>query len=556
MSATRRIVAALAMLWLALPFLVPVRAQLLPRTYSTPAAPSAEVLGRLDLRLAWQASVPMDGRKDGFLRIMVDNQDLLVLTRSGLVARIDAETGRFYWKTRIGRTYSAVPTLAANSRSVFAVMNAEAASIERERGTLEWRYDLPSGLSAAPVVGEVAIDKRMEDVYFLPGADNRMTAYQLPPPEEYLAGLSAADRRDLSKPRELWATDTNLELTFQPLRTGSTLFAISPSGKGRAYLTGSGAEAYKFETLGKVHARPGQYGDDAYIASDDGNVYALSLFAGKQRWRHTAGSSIKRTPAVIDTDVFITSEREGMARLDVSTGDSKWKVPLARRVSSTNPDADLFLAASERFVYALDFSGRTLVIDRKRGTTLSRVDWTGWRVPVVNVTTDRLYLAANDGTILCLHDRAQAKPIRYRKPLEDAEAPIHRRLEDRITEESGRDGKLDEQLKYLGKKYKFKYEYDAARLKLAGLEDIKDREAKLPKVDEKPLAELLEKLLEPVGAKFEVVDGLIRVLPAKADGGPKDGGKDMGKGKDKDKMPKDKDKMPKDKAKDKGKDDD
>jgi outer membrane protein assembly factor BamB len=531
---------AVALACLALPLVTQAQGPLIRPRYSSPSTPSNEVLRRLGMRLAWQATVPMDGRKDGFARILIDNEDLLVLTRSGMLARINAETGKFYWKTRVGRPYTTTPTISANFRSVFVVMNAEASSIERERGTQEWRMDLPTGLSAAPVVGEVVVEKVTEDVYFFPGANNHLSAYVLPPPEEYLAGLSARDRRDLGKPRRLWSAESNLELTFQPLRTASILFAISPSGKGRAFNTRNGEEAYRFEAFGKVHSRPGQHGDDAYIGSDDGNVYALSLLAGKLRWRHTAGSSIRNTPAALDTDVFVTSDREGMARLDAETGDSKWKVAIKGRVSSTNPDADLFLAASERFVYALDFSGRTVILDRKRGTTLSRVDWSAWTIPVVNMVTDRLYLAANDGTIVCLHDQELPRPIRYRKAIEDREAPIHRRLERFVTEESNREGRLEDHLKYLAKKYNFKFEFDMARLKLAKMEGVKDREVKLPRVDEKPLADLLEKLLDLVEARYDIFEGMIRILPGKPPpGAPKDK-------EPKDKEPKDKDRKPPD----------
>jgi outer membrane protein assembly factor BamB len=548
MRAGLRIVAAITMLAL----VAPLAAQLPDsRTFSRPALPRDEVLRRLDLRLAWRQSVPMDGRKDALLRVLIDGRDLLVLTRSGMVARLDAETGRIYWKSRAGRPYTAAPVIAANNRSVFAVMNAEALSIDRERGELEWKFDLPAGISTAPVADD--------DLYYLPGSDNRITAFALPPPEEFLAGLSPAVRRERSTPREAWTQYTNLELAFQPLRTPTMLFCISPEGKARAYSAAKGGESFRFTAGGKIRAKPGQFGDSVYVGADDGDVTALSLTTGKQLWRYTAGSAILRTPAAIDTDLFVTSEREGMARLDRETGDSKWKVPLGRgRVSTTNPDADMFLAASERFVYALDASKRLLVIDRKRGVTLSMVNWVGYRHHIVNVVTDRLYLAANDGTIICLHDRALPKAVRYRLQVENAEAPIHRKLDEPVSDDSARPGRLEDLLKDLGKKYRFRFEFDTIRLKAAGLEGVADKEVKMPRVDERPLRELLEKLLNAAGAAFDVAGGNIRIIPPVEKGREKEKEKEKDKGKEKEKE-KEKDAAPpkgKDKEKDKGKEKD
>src|SRR5262249_36956963 len=128
------------------------------RTFSHPATPSAAELRKLGLHLRWRVSVPMDGTKDGLMRVVVDRKDLLVLTRSGMMARYDAETGGRCWKPRAGRPYSAVPALAANARSVFVVVNAEVFSLDRERGQREWRMLLLGGLSAAPATGELETD--------------------------------------------------------------------------------------------------------------------------------------------------------------------------------------------------------------------------------------------------------------------------------------------------------------------------------------------------------------------------------------------------------------
>src|SRR6185437_8629371 len=110
-----------------------------------------------------------------------------------------------------------------------------------------------------------------------------------------------------------------------------------------------------------------------------------------------------------------------------------WRIPVRGGLAESNAAADRFLAANPKYVYAADASGRLLVLDRRRGVTLSGFDFKDFVFPVPNEVTDRLYLAANNGLIVCLHDREYPQPIRYRLREEEAENPIRLRLGEPIT---------------------------------------------------------------------------------------------------------------------------
>ncbi len=101
------------------------------RLYSCPDLPSPEVLDRLNLKMAWHKYVPMDGRRDGFATIRVNGTDLMVQTRSGLITVLDAETGQTRWRSRVGKPYSGLLPLAANSRSVFVFNNGYLYALDR-----------------------------------------------------------------------------------------------------------------------------------------------------------------------------------------------------------------------------------------------------------------------------------------------------------------------------------------------------------------------------------------------------------------------------------------
>ena len=82
------------------------------RIYTNPSPPPREALDRLNLKMAWRAYVPVEGRRDGLLRVELAGKHLLALTRGGMVAVFDAETGQSIWRTRVGNAYRMFPAIA------------------------------------------------------------------------------------------------------------------------------------------------------------------------------------------------------------------------------------------------------------------------------------------------------------------------------------------------------------------------------------------------------------------------------------------------------------
>jgi eukaryotic-like serine/threonine-protein kinase len=517
------------------------------RIYSNPTLPAADTLRKLDLRLAWSNAVPMDGKHDRITFILIDRYDLFVLSHSGQVIRINAETGRVEWKSRPGRAYTAVPYLAVNQRSVYVILNATMYSLDRERGVTKWEYSLPGGLATAPVVDA-------EQIY-VPRSDSTLSAFTLPfvtltkegsPVKSLIYSKLDADAGAASRPRPRWSILTHMDFAFQPITSPESVFIVGPSGRGRAFHkfppAGASAESFRFETEGRISVPPSGYGNMGLIGCDDANLYAMNIDTGKLMWRYTAGTAIRHRPAAIEADVYVTSEREGMARVNRATGEPMWRVPVGGTLYGANPDADRFLAASNRFVYALTRTGDLLVLDRRRGVTLARMDKTAFRVPIVNQITDRLYLAANDGTIVCLHDRELPEPIRHRKKLEDAALALTKMLDATVDERPGPPAPLEDVLTRMRARYGVNYLYATELLKAAKLENIGTKEVSPREFEGKPLKEVYRSLLKQVDADYRIEDNTLMIVPLdkapkKDDKEPKD---DM-----EDKAPKKDDKAPK-----------
>ncbi len=423
----------------------PLRAQDPSRLYSTPSAPSREVLDRLRLKLAWTATAPMDGRRDGLFSMQLlpadKGQELIVQTRAGAVLCYDAATGRQRWATHVGVPYRVSKPVGYNSNSIFVINNIDLISLDRATGRLKWEYDLPSGAASPPVADDdqlyISLTNGRFVTYMLPNfvareAQARAKGSSAPPTQ--LEAARASKGIDLAaigplggavqayrmprpgpQPVERFSYPAEDRVEQAALLTPDRVLFASAGGEVEGVVRLNGAAAWKpFLTRGRINVPLGQYEDTAYIASTDANLHAVSITTGRTFWR-VAGSGLPtERPAVLDDDVYVGMDRSGLLRLGRAEGDLRWR----------NGDASRFLAANRKFVYAADHNGRLFVIDRERGTTLSSYDGTrDFAYPMQNDLTDRIYLAANNGTIVCLHERDSIAPLVTKTAKERAPLP-------------------------------------------------------------------------------------------------------------------------------------
>lgn len=440
---------ALAALFL---FAATAAAQDSPRLHTHPSVPGEDALQRLNLKLAWRTYISMDGRRDTIYSVQHASDLLLVQTRSGLVCAVEAETGRARWQTRVGRPYHVSVRLGFNLRAIYVVNDQTLYVLDRETGALIWDFDMPSAVTTAPVadneqvflslrggtVSAYALPRANPDAIAKSGESSRKDSEKASDAKGNGAGLTGsigglasatgkgtntlanvgplstarqASRSALSnlEPRLDWSDASGLRLEVAPLQTSDSLFLVGVGGRIAA-LTKGLKQGVRYERIladGLIVVPPGQHESkaEAYIASQDSNLYAVKIPNGSVKWRFTTGTPIIRKPAVTDEDVYITTDRGGMRRLNLDNGQAIWQ----------NQTADRFLAVNPKIVYATDRAGRMLLLDRAHGTQVGVYDARDFVVPIANDLTDRVYLAAHDGLLICLHDREHAKPHQSKK---------------------------------------------------------------------------------------------------------------------------------------------
>jgi outer membrane protein assembly factor BamB len=419
--------------------------------YTQPALPSEQALDRLNLKIDWHTYLPMDGKHDAILNYQLNLRDILIQTRSGALISLNAATGALQWRAEIGNPYTPTIGFDVNAKSVFAIKGARLYALDRQTGVIQWEYTLPNAAAAPPAADNEAI--------YVPLGDDRFIALQMP--AEYLpkvpvlgkarsieaTAVSPEDQGGASgalNPQRFAAPDLSILAPYreierplgpQPvpiyefqtqtqvdtrLEQESLIFSrgvLETGANGHFIALSKGAplhELYTFDANAGVAAPLGQHGDLAYIPSQDFRMYALDMATGQIRWRFVTGGPIIRQPRVLDDDIYVATERVGLYRLNRATGKMLWRTYAATR----------FLAENKKFVYGKNSIGQLVILDRERGSLLTTYEaGRDFVMPLVNELTDRLFLASQDGLIVCLHDRDYPTPVLMKNVQEISTVP-------------------------------------------------------------------------------------------------------------------------------------
>ena len=143
-------------------------------TFSRAIAPSNEALERLDLKADWSFYAPVSGQSDGLAKVQIlDEFQIAVQTKAGLLCLVDQSTGRLLWKYKYPAKFSSGFGVAVNEKFLFALNVAKLYCFHRYTGVMEFEFDLPE----APSTGPVADGSQV----YISSTGAKVLAFQLPP---------------------------------------------------------------------------------------------------------------------------------------------------------------------------------------------------------------------------------------------------------------------------------------------------------------------------------------------------------------------------------------
>lgn len=263
--------------------------------------------------------------------------------------------------------------------------------------------------------------------YRLTGSGSRVqqSASLVSIPPSVAAALALSDFKPKSiQPEKVLEVGLMSRILYPILLTPLRAWAATDNDTIVAVSTRSRTTEVVQKTSDRVAATPAQAYDMGYFPIADGNLLAIDLTTGNLTgganviWRATVGGLMNHPPLATRDAIFVSGEDSGVARVDRTTGYVLWKSENA---------ADRVLAANDDFVYIHNQQGRLLLYDARKTSDpnqgrmrpLTGIDLPAFNLPVMNTVTDRLYLAADSGLIVCLRDAA----AKYSKPVRMAPLP-------------------------------------------------------------------------------------------------------------------------------------
>ena len=306
---------------------------------------------------------------------------LYVTSNSGTVQAIDAENGRTQWAILVGHPKYQTLTPAANDRYVSVINGSTLYLLERLTGEQVWKRTLQQNPAWGPIL--------TREMVFAPSINGRIEGHWLPKEN---ARLPEPGKLPLREPT--WHYQSDRRVTAPITATDTTI--SWPAGRGRLYVanTADPEVLYMVRAAGPIDGHSVQVPPDRLaVASTDGYVYCVNEDDGLIQWEITTGEPIRNSLFYNGGNLYAVTESGELHSIS-SDGFQQW----------VTSGIDRVLAASKSRVYARDMRGNLVGLDPKSGGKLMSMDISGYDIPVVNQLTDRIYLAASDGTITCLRE--------------------------------------------------------------------------------------------------------------------------------------------------------
>ncbi|WP_276272142.1 PQQ-binding-like beta-propeller repeat protein [Haloarcula litorea] len=225
------------------------------------------------------------GRPDASSLAPIAATDDAVYLSEGGVTAVDAADGSVRWRALEGD----VSTAGATSDAVY-VGRADGTlhALSAADGSERWSTDVGPGRVERPT----AVDGT---VYVPTGRPDDDSGD--------LFALSAADGS------EQWRVDTGQALSdSRPVLAGDTVLVGTASGSLHAHRRDTGERRWRFDAEDWLVTQPavGPDGATAYVGSNDGNAYAVSMADGSEQWTVPVGYS-SVAPVVRGDRVFVGS---------------------------------------------------------------------------------------------------------------------------------------------------------------------------------------------------------------------------------------------------------
>jgi len=379
--------------------------------------PTRTGLAKLGLERHWFSTIPLSGGADRVENMNMagpSGEYLFVQTSSGIVICYDSETGQRYWTAHLPGPLLQPSAISVNKTMAVAAVGQKIYGLELKSGTTIWQArleDIAEGTGVNEDVAAVALSNGKVQVFSVKARPVHTCGERHDP-----------DNCALLKPEVgsyLYAWQANKAISSPPVVTNSFMTFASEDGKVYTASVKDRKILHRIETKGPIKGYIGTHGySQVIVGSEDHKLYCIDVFSPNDpstNWVTPTPSPIDRGVLVAGDEAF-TVTRDGLfMSLNTKDGSVRWELP--------TPGRGKLLAVSPSRIYGISPDGGIAVIERDNGKVLATPDTSisSYGVDLKNYTqrmgneyNDRIYLASEDGILLCLRelDATQVAPLR------------------------------------------------------------------------------------------------------------------------------------------------
>lgn len=327
--------------------------------WSSKKAPLPElpaVTGESALGMAWTRQIGPGGV--GFQPLVVGDS-LLVASRDGVVARLDAATGNPVWRVELDTPLIAGVGSDGNT-TVVAAQDGSLIALDRD-GAQRWRSAVGAEIVTVPAVGVGLVVAR--------GSDNRVSAW------------------DLDTGKRRWSFDRQppalvLRQTASVAMDPGSAYVGLPGGRLVALSLQNGALRWEaaiglprgsneIERIADVVGSPLISGREVCAAAWQGRIACLDTSSGRAAW----GRELAAAAGIdLDSSQLVAVDSEGALHAFSRTGASFWKQEALKR---RQPSAPLL---TQNSLLIGDSLGLVHRVSRDDGSLQARVATDGSRI--------------------------------------------------------------------------------------------------------------------------------------------------------------------------------
>ncbi len=366
-----------------------------------PAAVGPDPMKQAGLVEYWQRQLTLAPNERIESVTLLDENLYFVTNQKNLIA-MDARSGVTKWSLPV----------TLRTEKVFAPIAFDGMKLPKQVGTVDDITNPPSQLSLpafdAVIIntltnvkvinrstGEVIRDIHFADFsatncgatdgkrFFVSGSDNQIHVILLLPAVE------------------AWAEDIG-ERVFTPLICGDEkLFVGTSAGIFRCFFADDrGVQQWKIRLDSPIKTPFAVAGGNAYIAAQDGRIYAFGTVVGQEIWQPV---DIQGTPAgpllIGESTIYQYGQGGGISAINIANGLLRWNIPTGRDI----------LAVMGDNVYVLDLAKNIQVANTVTGKTSQTIPMKKFDLFATNINTSAIYAATNTGEICCIRQASAPK---------------------------------------------------------------------------------------------------------------------------------------------------